>query len=85
MRYLTVDEIIRINEIEVGPNLLRDASLLEAVAQRPQASAFGDAAYPDIHAKAAALMHSLRGMAAVSGRDRATAAKRRRPRSTSSG
>lgn len=33
--------------------------LLESAIMRPQASVFGDDAYPDLHTKAAALMHSL--------------------------
>jgi death-on-curing protein len=33
--------------------------LLEATAARPQARAFGADAYPDLHAKAAAPVHSL--------------------------
>lgn len=59
MEYLTTDDIVRINESEVGPNLLLDFGLLESAVLRPQQSVFGQDAYPDIHLKAAALMHSL--------------------------
>jgi death-on-curing protein len=33
--------------------------LLEAAAARPQATAFGADTYPDLHAKTAALVHSV--------------------------
>lgn len=59
MEYLTTDDIVRINEAEVGPNLLLDFGLLESAVLRPQQTVFGQDAYPDIHLKAAALMHSL--------------------------
>jgi death-on-curing protein len=61
MRYLTVEEVLRINASEVGPDQLRDRHLLEAAIERPQQSAFGEDAYEDTHLKAAALMHSLIG------------------------
>jgi death-on-curing protein len=59
MRYLSPSEVIGINEQEVGPGLLADFGLLEAAVLRPQQTVFGADAYPDIHTKAAALMHSL--------------------------
>jgi death on curing protein len=61
LRYLTVDEVIRINESELGTGQLRDRFLLEAAVERPRQSAGGQDAYADIHCKAAALMHSLIG------------------------
>jgi death on curing protein len=42
-----------------GDPAVRDYGLLESALARPQASAFGEDAYPDIHQKAAALLHSL--------------------------
>jgi death-on-curing protein len=42
-----------------GDPAVRDYGLLESALARPQASAFGEDAYPDIHHKAAALLHSL--------------------------
>ncbi len=42
-----------------GNDVLRDRGLLESAVARPQASAFGGDAYPDIVSKAAALLHSL--------------------------
>lgn len=59
MRYLTASEVVRVNEHEIGSDLLADFGLLEAAVLRPQQSVFGNDAYPDIHTKAAALMHSL--------------------------
>jgi death-on-curing protein len=49
----------------------RDHGLLESALARPQATAFGEDAYPTIHDKAAALMHSLaRSHALVDGNKR---------------
>ncbi|MCA1604421.1 MAG: type II toxin-antitoxin system death-on-curing family toxin [Acidobacteria bacterium] len=59
MRYLTVSEVLLVNEQEVGPDLLADFGLLEAAILRPQQSVFGSDAYPDMHTKAAAMMHSI--------------------------
>jgi len=51
---------LEINAELVGGNaVLRDRGLLESAVARPQASAFGGDAYPDIVSKAAALLHSL--------------------------
>ena len=44
---------------------VRDAGLLEAAVARPSASAFGEDAYPSLHEKAAALLHSLVGSHAL--------------------
>ena len=60
MRYLTVEEALEINaEVMGGRHALRDRGLLESAVARPQASAFGVDAYPDLASKAAALLHSL--------------------------
>ena len=60
MRYLTVAEVLEINaDLMGGQAALRDRGLLESAVARPQASAFGGDAYPDIVSKAAALLHSL--------------------------
>jgi len=42
-----------------GKHALWDRGLLESAVARPQASAFGVDAYPDLASKAAALLHSL--------------------------
>jgi death on curing protein len=50
---------------------VRDRGLLESALGRPQASAFGEDAYPGIHQKAAALLHSLaRNHALIDGNKR---------------
>lgn len=59
MRYLSPSDVIEINEQEVGPDLLADFGLLESAVLRPQQTVFQTDAYPDIHTKAAAMMHSL--------------------------
>ncbi|MFZ0907062.1 MAG: type II toxin-antitoxin system death-on-curing family toxin, partial [Mycobacterium sp.] len=50
---------------------VRDYGLLESALARPGASVFGADAYPDLHLKAAALLHSLaRNDALVDGNKR---------------
>lgn len=51
--------------------LISDAGLLDSALQRPQASAFGEPAYPTLWGQAAALMQSLaRNHTLVDGRKR---------------
>jgi death-on-curing protein len=58
--YLTLPELLHLAERALGSEpLVRDIGLLESALARPQASAFGSDAYPDLDAKAAALLHSL--------------------------
>ena len=60
MIYLTVPELLHIAERALGSEPdIRDYGLLESAAARPRATAFGSDAYPDLDAKAAALLHSL--------------------------
>lgn len=59
MRYLTVDDVVLINESFVGPDHLIDPGLLESAVFRPQQTFLGADPYPGIHEKAAALAHSL--------------------------
>jgi death-on-curing protein len=59
MRYLSPSEVIGINEQEVGPASWPILDYLRRPSFGPQQSVFGADAYPDIHTKAAALMHSL--------------------------
>jgi death-on-curing protein len=70
--YLTLPELIYIAERATGGEVvIRDIGLLESAAARPRASAFGSDAYPDVHAKAAAMLHSLaRNHALVDGNKR---------------
>jgi len=58
--YLTLPELLHVAERALGSEpQVRDAGLLESALARPQATAFGVDAYPDLDAKAAALLHSL--------------------------
>ncbi|MCA9913346.1 MAG: type II toxin-antitoxin system death-on-curing family toxin [Anaerolineae bacterium] len=66
IRYPTYSELIFINgkllndkAIMTGKVKVRDIDLLLAAEQRPQSSAFGQDAYPTLHEKAAALLHSI--------------------------
>jgi death-on-curing protein len=58
--YPTLPELLHIAERATGGKVaVRDIGLLESAAARPQATAFGADAYPDLDTKAAALLHSL--------------------------
>ena len=60
IEFLDVDDLIRLAACELGdPPPIRDLGLLGSAAARPQTSAFGQDAYPDLWAKAAALLHSI--------------------------
>ncbi|UQX01368.1 Fic family protein [Streptomyces sp. RerS4] len=56
--YLTLPELLNLAE-RLGANEVRDYGLLDSALARPQASVFGQDAYPDVWQKAAALMESL--------------------------
>ena len=59
-RYLTTRDLLAIANAVMGGNpLIRDAGLIDSAAHRPMASMFGQEAYPDLHLKAAALLHSI--------------------------
>jgi death-on-curing protein len=57
--YLTLEDLIEIAQGVLGNVVVRDIGLLQSAASRPQASAFGELAYPTFADQAAALMHSL--------------------------
>lgn len=58
--YLDLDDLHLIAVRAVGDTFaVRDDDLLESALGRPHATVFGADAYPDLHSKAAALMHSL--------------------------
>jgi len=69
MRYITIDELIYINEqitpdskihtIVEGKRKVRDMGLLEAAAGRPMTTVFGEDAYPTLPEKVTALLHSI--------------------------
>jgi len=70
--FLDLDDLLHVAERTLGGRPeVRDHGLLESALARPQASAFGQDAYPTIHEKAAALLHSLaRNHALVDGNER---------------
>lgn len=60
VEYLSAEDLVELARRLLGdPPPIRDMGLLGAAAARPQASAFGEDAYPDIWTKAAALLHSV--------------------------
>jgi death on curing protein len=68
---LDLEDLLHIAERVLPAVEVRDAGLLEAAVARPSASAFGEEAYPTLHKKAAALLHSLvRSHALVDGNKR---------------
>lgn len=70
--YLDLDDLVDIvREAVSGDAVVGDYGLLESALARPRASVFGEDAYPDLHLKAAALLHSLaRNHALVDGNKR---------------
>jgi len=70
--FLNLEELLHVAERTLGSEPeIRDVGLLESALARPRASAFGEPAYPSIHQKAAALLHSLaRNHALVDGNKR---------------
>jgi death-on-curing protein len=58
--YLDLEDLLAVARQAIGDEpLVGDYGLLESALARPQASAFGQDAYADLHVKAAALLHSL--------------------------
>lgn len=58
--YLDLDDLLEIAREVVGKHVVVvDYGLLESALARPRASVFGQDAYPDLHLKAAALLHSV--------------------------
>jgi death on curing protein len=58
--YLDADDLLTVAQYAIaGEVAVRDHGLLASAVARPQASAFGADAYPELHLKAAALLHSL--------------------------
>jgi death-on-curing protein len=70
--YLDLDDLLEIARAAVGTAVVvADYGLLESALARPRASVFGQDAYPFLHLKAAALLHSLtRNHALVDGNKR---------------
>jgi death-on-curing protein len=70
--FLDLESLLHIaTRVLGGEPDVRDYGLLESAVARPQASAFGEDAYPAVHDKAAALFHSLaRSHALIDGNKR---------------
>lgn len=60
IEYLDLDDLIDLAAAILGnPPPIRDVGLLGSAAARPQATALGEDAYPDLWTKAAALLDSV--------------------------
>ena len=59
MIFLDLDDLLHVARRTLGEFEVRDIGLLDAAAARPRATAFGEDAYVSVHAKAAALLHSI--------------------------
>ena len=72
VEYLDLDDLIDLATGLLGdPPPIRDVGLLGSAAARPQTTAFGEDAYPDLWTKAAALLQSiLKNHALVDGNKR---------------
>ena len=58
--YLDLEDLLAAATAALAqPPAVRDLGILEAAAARPWATAYGEEIYPDLHTKAAALLHSL--------------------------
>jgi death-on-curing protein len=57
--FLDLDDLLYVARRTLGDVDIRDVGLLESASARPRSTAFGEDAYPSIHAKAAALLHSI--------------------------
>lgn len=72
MIFLDLEDLLYVAERTLGSApVVRDHGLLQSALARPRATAFGEDAYPGIHHKAAALLHSLaRNHALIDGNKR---------------
>ena len=60
IEYLDLDDLIELTILLLGdPPPIRDIGLLGSAAARPQTTAFGEDAYPDLWTKSAALLQSI--------------------------
>jgi death on curing protein len=60
LEYLDAEDLVRLASVLLGhPPPIRDLGLLGSAAARPQTTVFGEDAYPDVWAKAAALLQSV--------------------------
>lgn len=72
IEHLELEDLLVAAEVTLGgPPQVRDIGILEAAVARARASIYGEDAYPDLRAKAAALLHSIvTGHALVDGNKR---------------
>ena len=72
VEFLDLDDVVGLAVALLGdPAPIREIGLLGSAVARPQTTAFGEDAYPDIWTKAAALLHSIvRNHALVDGNKR---------------
>ncbi|MGR6965286.1 type II toxin-antitoxin system death-on-curing family toxin [Geodermatophilus sp. URMC 61] len=61
MIHLDLDDLLHVARRTLGEVRVRDVGLLDSASARPRSTAFGTDAYPSLHGKAAALLHSLAG------------------------
>ena len=60
VEFLDLDDLVELARSLLGdPPPIRDVGLLGSAAARPQTTAFGEEAYPDLVTKAAALLQSI--------------------------
>jgi death-on-curing protein len=60
IEFLDLDDLVNLARALLGdPPPIRDIGLLGSAAARPQTTAFGEDAYPDLVTKAAALLQSI--------------------------
>ncbi len=59
MIHLDLDDLLQVARRTLGSVEVRDIGLLGSASARPRSTAFGEDAYPSVHDKAAALLHSL--------------------------
>jgi death on curing protein len=59
IEYLELEDVLELADLLFGTRPVRDMGLLGSAVERPQTSAFGEDAYPDLWTKAAALLHSI--------------------------
>lgn len=70
VEYLQLEDLLQLVN-DVGDLVVRDLGLLEAAAQRPQTTLYGQEAYPTLPEKAAVLLESLtRNHALIDGNKR---------------
>jgi death-on-curing protein len=57
--FLDLEDLLHVARRTLENVEIRDVGLLESASARPRSTAFGEDAYPSIHLKAAAMLHSI--------------------------